>query len=236
MAVAEFPTRLTISKAPQGRGAGEDVRGRAERGSAATAPMRVPVVVADRHVYLTADLIEELFCDNYRLHRQTALSQPTQFLSHELVNLIGPQGRLDKVRVIGPPRAMNQIELSLADARKLGIEAPLRESGSLVDTPGILIEGPRTCARLEGGVIRALRHVHMSREDAAMYGFHDHDHIDVLAQTTRGGSSCAMYSSELHPSIAVNCTWTRKKGPPRGFIPGTTSCWRVRRKDAGRSD
>jgi propanediol utilization protein len=145
------------------------------------AQIRIPVVISTPHVHLTAALIEELFCDRYRLHVASPLSQPAQFAAEEVVQLIGPAGRLANVRVIGPPRSENQVELSESAARALGINAPARESGDLAGTPGITIEGPRTRARLESGVIRALRHIHMGPEDAGRLHLKDHDRISVAA-------------------------------------------------------
>lgn len=121
-----------------------------------------------------------LFCDRYRLHEESRVSQPTQFAAQEWVTLVGPRGRISNVRVIGPPRAENQIEISHSDSQVLGIAAPLRSSGDIRDTPGVLIEGPRTCVRLDHGVIRTLRHVHMNPSDAEAGGFRDGDLIDVI--------------------------------------------------------
>jgi propanediol utilization protein len=86
------------------------------------------------------------------------------------------------VRVIGPPRAVNQVEISATDALALGIEAPIRESADLDGTPGVIIEGPRACMRLDRGVIRALRHLHMSPSDADRFGLKDHDRAAVAAE------------------------------------------------------
>jgi len=144
--------------------------------------IRVPVVISAPHVHLTAELIEELFCDKYHLHVRSPLSQPQQFAAEESVSLIGPRGRISNVRIIGPPRSENQVELPSSAARALGIDAPIRESGSLAGTPGITIEGPRTRATLESGVICALRHVHMSPEDAEPLELKDHDRIDVVSE------------------------------------------------------
>jgi propanediol utilization protein len=145
-------------------------------------PMRVPVAISAAHVYLTPAVIEQLFCDKYRLHEHSRLAQPSQFAAQESVTLIGPKGRLSNVRVIGPPRSENQVELSPTDARKLGIDAPIRKSGDLEGTPGILIEGPRTRVRLERGVISALHHVHMTPSDAARLGLKDQDRIEVATE------------------------------------------------------
>ena len=151
---------------------------------------RLPVVILERHVHLRQDVIEQLFCDRYRLHEHAAFSQPADFLAEEFVTLVGPRGRIAAVRVFGPPRADNQIEISHADAAALGVAAPLRESGDLADTPGIVIEGPRSCVRLGHGVIRVLRHIHMSEADAARCGLRDGDRVDVA---TPGSESRTLF-------------------------------------------
>jgi len=144
--------------------------------------MRAPVAIAAAHVYLTPATIEKLFCDKYRLHRYLPLGQPTQYAAKETVTLIGPHGRLSNVRVIAPPRRANQVELSPTDALALGIAAPMRKSGDLEGTPGILIEGPRARVALERGVICALRHVHMNPIDADGLGIKDQDRVTVATE------------------------------------------------------
>jgi putative phosphotransacetylase len=140
---------------------------------------RLPVAIAERHVHLAPHVIEQLFCDRYKLHKHAPTSQPTEFAAEETVTLVGPQGRIPNVRVIGPPRDDNQIEISRTDARVLGIRAPVRRSGDLADTPGILVEGPRSAVRLDHGVIRALRHIHMHDAEASRFGIKDGDRVDV---------------------------------------------------------
>jgi propanediol utilization protein len=120
-------------------------------------PARIPVAVCERHVYLTQSVIEQLFCDKYRLHEQSPVSQPTQFAARETVTLVGPRGRIADVRVIGPARTDNQVEISQSDAWALGVGTPLREPGDVKDSPGIFVEGPRARVRLDHGVIRTLR-------------------------------------------------------------------------------
>jgi propanediol utilization protein len=167
---------------------------------------QIPVKESERHVHLTQGIIEQLFCDKYRLHEAFKVSQPTQFAAQESVTLVGPRGRLAGVRVIGPPREENQVEISLTDAQALGVEAPVRQSGDLRDTPGIFVEGPRGAIRLDHGVIRALRHIHMHTVDADRGGLKDRDRIDVAKADAnshplffdvivRVSSSCR---SELH--------------------------------------
>jgi putative phosphotransacetylase len=148
-------------------------------------PARIPVAVSERHVHLSQSMIEQLFCDKYRLHEHHRVSQPTQFAALETVTLVGPRGRIANVRVIGPARDDNQIEISLSDALALGVGAPLRESGDVKDSPGILVEGPRACVRLDHGVIRTLRHIHLATAEAARHGLKDRDLIDVIKEGAR---------------------------------------------------
>ena len=148
---------------------------------AATSP-QIPVVLSERHAHLTREIMEQLFFDEHWTSglpaRPDSRGAPLQALS-DRVTLVGPRGRLAQVRVVGPPRAECQVELSQSDARMLGIHAPLRESGNLKDTPGVFVEGPRACVRLEHGVIRTLRHVHLDPAGADRFGLRDGDHIDV---------------------------------------------------------
>jgi propanediol utilization protein len=145
-------------------------------------PVRIPVAVSERHVHLTQSIIEQLFCDKYRLHEHSRVSQPTQFAARETVTLVGPRGRIANVRVIGPARDDNQIEISMGDALALGVGAPLRESGDVKGSPGILVEGPRACVRLDHGVIRTLRHIHLATAEAARHGLKDRDRTDVAKE------------------------------------------------------
>ena len=105
--------------------------------------VRAPVSISPAHVHLTPAVIEQVFCDGYRLHEKSRLLQPTQYLAKESITLIGPHGRFQNVRVIGPTRSVNQVEISQSDAHRLGVGAPVRQSGDLEGTPGIFIEGPR---------------------------------------------------------------------------------------------
>lgn len=141
---------------------------------------RVPVAISATHMHLTPGAVETLFGDHYRLHESCRLTQPTQYGAKESVTLIGPCGRLANVPVIGPPRSANQVEISQSDALAVGIVAPLRRSGDVDGTPGILVKGPRTAVELEGGVIRALRHVHMTPSDARYFGVKDGDRIAAI--------------------------------------------------------
>jgi len=146
------------------------------------ASVRIPIEISNRHVHLTPSVIEQLFCDNYRLHVGSALVQPHQYAAEETVTLIGPCGRLRNVRIVGPPRSANQVEISRTDALTLGITAPVRESGDLIGTPGIIIEGPRMQVTLGTGVICSLRHIHMNPADAARLALADKDRVEVSTE------------------------------------------------------
>jgi len=144
----------------------------------------IPVAVSARHAHLSQRTLNALFGPDYRLRARNMLAQPGQFASEETVALVGPKGRLAHVRVLGPPRTEDQIEISRTDEITLGLDAPLRVSGDLRGTPGLVLEGPAGRVRLERGVVRALRHIHMSPEDAARFGVRDGE---VVCVCVRGG-------------------------------------------------
>ena len=143
-------------------------------------PALIPMAISVRHVHLRQDTIDRLFGPGYQLRVHSPLSQPGQFAALETVTLVGPHGRLEHVRIVGPPRSQDQVELSQTDEITLGVHAPLRESGDLADTPGIDVEGPKGHVRLQHGVICALRHIHMSPADAAALGLKDHDKVSAV--------------------------------------------------------
>lgn len=147
--------------------------------------MRVPVQISPAHVHLNPAAIEELFCDRYHLHEHVRAGQPAQYVAREAVTLIGPEGELHDVAVIGPPRGENQVEVSRTEGLRLGIEPPLRGSGDLQETPGISVQGPRARVHLRGGVIRALCHVHMRPIEAERLGVKDRDRIEAVSESNR---------------------------------------------------
>jgi acetate kinase len=140
---------------------------------------RIPVAVSGRHAHLTQATIDRLFGQGYQLNPRTALSQPDQFSAQETVSLIGPRGRIDKVRLMGPPRAEDQVEISRTDEFVLGLDAPVRVSGDVANTPGVTLEGPQGRVSIPHGVITARRHIHMSPQDAERFGLRDHDTVSV---------------------------------------------------------
>jgi propanediol utilization protein len=139
----------------------------------------IPIAVSARHAHLSQATIERLFGAGYRITPRNALSQTGQYSAVETVTLIGPRGRFEHVRLMGPPRAQDQIEISRSDELALGIDAPVRQSGHLADTPGVTLEGPCGRVALSGGVILAQRHIHMHTSDAERLQVKDGETVSV---------------------------------------------------------
>ena len=142
-------------------------------------PTPIPIEVSAHHIHLSAEHVAALFGQGHELTPWLELSQPGQFACDERVNLIGPKGRVNNVRVLGPTRKATQVEIAMTEQFRLGIEAPIRESGDLAGSPGITLEGSAGTVQLEEGVICAMRHIHMAPEDALRMGLKDKDLVRV---------------------------------------------------------
>ena len=134
---------------------------------------KVVVETSARHVHLTAEQVETLFGKGHKLTVKKMLSQPGQFACEEKVDVVGPKNTIRNVSVLGPERKAAQVEVSLTDARTLGIAAPVRESGDIADTPGVKLVGPAGELTLAQGVIAAKRHIHLTPDEAAAFGLGD---------------------------------------------------------------
>ncbi len=141
--------------------------------------------VSNRHVHLTTDHVERLFGPGYELTKWKDLIQPGQYAARETVVLKGPKGAIERVRVLGPSRPDSQVEISGTDQFKLGIQAPVRESGTIEHTPGVVVEGPGGSIELERGVIRAWRHIHMTPDDGRQYRLKNRDIVNVRLKGDR---------------------------------------------------
>jgi len=146
----------------------------------------VPIGVSARHIHLSPEHIAALFGAGYELKPLKPLSQPGQFAAEETVAVVGPKGRFDKVRILGPARGQTQLEISRTDAFALGLDAPLRLSGNIDDTPGVRIEGPNGAVSIERGVIVAARHIHLHTDDAERMNLRDKQVVSVRAGGERG--------------------------------------------------
>ena len=139
-----------------------------------------PIAISARHVHLTQETVEALFGDGHQLTPLRELSQPGQFAAEEEVILVGPKRQIERVRVLGPTRSKNQVEISRTDEFFLGLDAPIRASGDVANTPGItLIGADGRSVTIENGVICAWRHIHMTPKDAQEFGVKNGDVVDV---------------------------------------------------------
>ncbi|MCR4751613.1 MAG: phosphate propanoyltransferase [Eubacterium sp.] len=138
-----------------------------------TGKLFVPIGVSNRHVHLCQEDLEALFGPGYQLTPIKPLSQPDQFASQETVTVVGPKGKIEKMRVLGPLRPQTQIEISITDSFALGIKPSIRMSGKLADTPGAKIIGPAGEVDVKEGVMVAARHMHISKREAEVYGLKD---------------------------------------------------------------
>jgi putative phosphotransacetylase len=138
---------------------------------AASAPNPLVVNVSARHCHLTPETVETLFGKGRQLTVHKWLYQDGQFAANETLTLIGPRSRvISNLRILGPCRNLNQVELAYTDGIALGFDLPLRPSGDIKGTLGCMLMGPEGFFEMSEGVIRALRHVHMSPDDASFYG------------------------------------------------------------------
>ena len=143
----------------------------------------VELEASGRHVHITKAQSQILF--GHSLTEKRPLSQPGQYLANERLTVIGPKGEFQNVAVLGPERKEAQIEISLTDAKTLGLKPPVRLSGSVAESPGATLVGPKGSVNLDKGVIVAKRHIHMTPEDAARFGVKDKQVVSLQTYTQR---------------------------------------------------
>lgn len=154
----------------------------------AQAPNPLVVNISARHCHLTQEAVEALFGKGHQLQVHKWLYQDGQFAAKEAVTLIGPRSRvISNLRILGPCRTLNQVELAYTDSIALGFDIPLRSSGNIKGTPGGMLMGPNGFFEMPDGVIRALRHVHMNPVDADFYGVKPGDEMRLKI-----GGPCAV--------------------------------------------
>lgn len=140
----------------------------------------IPVGVSNRHIHLSKNDLEVLFGEGYELTPIKDLSQPGQYACKEQLTIIGPSMRpIENVRVLGPVRKNSQVEISMTDSYVLKVKPPVRESGSIKGSAPIRIVGPKGIVELNEGCIIANRHIHMSPDEARVFGLSDGDYVDV---------------------------------------------------------
>ena len=145
---------------------------------------KILVETSARHVHVTEQTLQILFGEGHTLTNKKNLSQPGQFACEEKVTVKGPKGSL-KASILGPTRPADQVELSLTDARTIGVVAPVRESGDIAGSGACSLEGPCGSVEVKEGVIAAKRHIHMTTADAAELGVSDKEIVSVKLDTAR---------------------------------------------------
>lgn len=148
--------------------------------------LKIPLGISNRHVHISADDLVTLFGKEAKLTKLRDLSQPGQFVCDQQVTLVGPKGVIEKVRVLGPVRKKTQVEISVSDCFKLGVRAPIRDSGELAGSAPLTLVGPVGSVTLPEGCIIAARHIHMTPEDAKSFGVVDGDRVNVKCAGPRG--------------------------------------------------
>ena len=143
----------------------------------------VLVEISARHVHVSQEHLEILFGKGYQLTPKKDLSQPGQYACEERVTVVGPKRELAGVSILGPCRKASQIEISLTDARSIGVKAPIRESGDIAGSGACKLIGPAGEVELTEGVIAAKRHIHMTTADAEKYGITDSQIVSVKVPT-----------------------------------------------------
>ena len=170
---------------------------------------KVLVETSARHVHLTEEQIEVLFGKGAKLTHKKDLSQPGQFACEERVTVVGPKRQIEIVIILGPARKAGQVEVSFTDARTLGIDAPVRESGDVAGTPGCKLVGPCGELDLEEGVIVAKRHVHLDPATAEQFGVKDKQIVSLridngLGRTTVFGDLVVRVNPNFAPAVHLD--------------------------------
>jgi putative phosphotransacetylase len=145
----------------------------------------IPMAVSARHCHLSQSDLEALFGEGYELTKKADLSQPGQFAANESITIVGPRGSLEKVRILGPARNITQVEVSQTDSVKLGVKPPLRESGDIEGSAPITLVGPKGSLYKKEGLIIAQAHIHMTPEDASIFGVENGDYVKIEVNGVR---------------------------------------------------
>lgn len=145
----------------------------------------VPIEASGRHIHLSQKDLDTLFGEGYTLTKVKDLSQPGQYACKERVSITGPKGTIKNVIILGPVRKDTQVEVSLTDAKVLGIDAPIRQSGEVLNTPGITISSEKASITTDYGVIVAKRHIHIEEKDKYKYNVQDGEVVKVKVLSDR---------------------------------------------------
>ena len=180
------------------------------------------VETSARHIHVTQEHLEILFGKGHELTKKKDLSQPGQFACEERVTVVGPKKELAGVSILGPVRPETQVELSLTDARSIGLSAPVRESGDVAGSSGCKLVGPKGEVELAQGVIAAKRHIHMTPEDAEQFGVKDTQVVQVRVPSSIGRTT--IFDDvvvRVSPKYALAMHIDTDESNAAGVAPGT---------------
>lgn len=181
----------------------------------------VPIETSARHVHVTQEVLETLFGKGYELTFKKALSQPGQFSCEERIGVVGSKGQFPTVSILGPIRSASQVELSLTDARKIGVDAPVRESGNVAGSGACKLVGPVGEVELDCGVIAAQRHIHATPEDAEKYGLTDQQIVRVKVDTDARSLIFDDVVVRVSPDYALALHIDTDESNAAGVVPGS---------------
>ncbi len=180
---------------------------------------KVPVALSNRHIHVSQADLDVLYGKGHELSNVKDLSQPGQYACDEKVDIVGPKNTIKGVRILGPVRPVTQLEISMFDARALGVEGVVRASGNVAGTPGAIIVGPKGQVEIKEGVIVAARHLHMHTDDAPKYGLKDRDVIKVRV----GDERALVFENvvvRVHPEFALDLHIDIEEGNAAGVNNG----------------
>jgi putative phosphotransacetylase len=180
----------------------------------------IPVNMSNRHIHVSKEHLEILFGKDHELTNIKDLSQPGQYACDEKVDIVGPKSTLKGVRILGPVRPDTQLEISMFDARTLGVEAMVRPSGKIQGTPGCTIVGPKGQVEIKEGVIVAARHIHLHTSDSEKFGLKDRDIVKVKA----GNERAIIFENvmvRVHSTYAMDMHIDIEEGNAAGIQNGT---------------
>ncbi len=168
---------------------------------------KILVETSARHLHVTRETLDILFGEGYELNVKKMLSQPGQFAANERVRVVGPKGEFPAMSILGPLRSANQVEISMSDARTLGVSAPVRESGDVAGSAPCTLIGPNGSVELSEGVIVAKRHIHMRPSDAEELGLENGSIVSVKIDAGRPlvfGDVVVRVSEKFMPAMHID--------------------------------
>ena len=182
---------------------------------------KVLVETSARHAHVTREVLDILFGEGYELTVKKMLSQPGQYASAERIDVVGPKKTLSGVSILGPVRPETQVELSLTDARSIGIAAPVRESGQIAGSGACKLVGPKGEVEISEGVIVAKRHIHMTKADAAEFGLADKQVVSVKVESNDRSLIFGDVVVRVSDSYALAMHIDTDESNAAGMAPGT---------------